>query len=149
MFKNLAIIIFTITATSVSAEYTVNATTMAPSNPPAKMDAQTMVSGISPQAAAGAVGEQRAIIIDVREPSEAALTKIPGAINIPLSQLKNRLVELDKYKQSPIITQCRTGNRSKEALKILSSSGFTHLKNLDGGIVAWEKAGLKTEKKCC
>ncbi len=149
MFKNLAIIILTITATSVSAEYTVNASTMAPSNPPAKMDAQTMVSGISPKAAADAVGEQRSIIIDVREPSEAALTKIPGAINIPLSQLKKRLVELDKYKQSPIITQCRTGRRSQEALKTLMSSGFTDVQNLEGGIIAWKKAGLKTEKKCC
>lgn len=59
------------------------------------------------------------------------------------------LVELANFKQSPIITQCRTGRRSKEALKIMASSGFTNLKNLVGGIIAWEKEGLKTVKKCC
>lgn len=87
--------------------------------------------------------------LDVREPSEVAKVSITGAINIPLNQLKSRLGELDKYKQSPIITQCRTGRRSVEALKILMSSGFTDVQNLEGGIIAWEKAGLKTEKKCC
>lgn len=91
----------------------------------------------------------QAVIIDVREPNEVAQVRIPGAINIPLGQLTSRLADLEKYKSKAIITQCRTGNRSKEGLKLLSLYGFNHVKNLDGGIVAWEKAGLKTDKKCC
>lgn len=126
-----------------------NAPTANPAVPHNEMAAQISVPAISPKAASDFVERQHAIIIDVREPSEVALARIPGAINIPLSQLKNRLIELDKYKQSPIITQCRTGRRSQEALKILASSGFTHVQNLEGGIVALEKVGLKTEKKCC
>jgi rhodanese-related sulfurtransferase len=66
----------------------------------------------------------------VRETNEVAAAHIPGAINIPLSQLKHRLTELDNYKNSEIITQCRTGRRSAEALKILTASGFTNVKTL-------------------
>ncbi len=148
MYKALAIILLLATICDVAADNG-NAPTANPAVPPTEMVVQTSVPGISPIAAADIVERQHAIIIDVREPSEVALAHIPGAINIPLSQLKNRLVELAKYKQSPIITQCRTGRRSQEALKTLTSSGFSHVQNLDGGIVAWEKAGLKTEKNCC
>jgi rhodanese-related sulfurtransferase len=148
MYKAL-VIILTLVAMAASAEDADNAPTANPAVPHTEMTAQTSVPAISPKAASDFVERQHAIIIDVREPSEVALARIPGAINIPLSQLKNRLVELDKYKQSPIITQCRTGRRSQEALKTLMSSGFSHVQNLDGGIVAWEKAGLKTERKCC
>jgi len=148
MYKTLAIILTLAAASAVAQDSSIVAT-VNPAVPPTEMAAQTSVPGISPKAASDFVERQQAIIIDVREPSEVALARIPGAINIPLSQLKTRLAELDKYKQTPIITQCRTGRRSKEALKILFLSGFTHLKNLDGGIIAWEKAGLKTKKKCC
>lgn len=148
MHKALTIILM-LAANSVIAADNGNAPTANPAVPHTEMTAQTSIPAISPKAASDFVERQHAIIIDVREPGEVALARIPGAINIPLSQLKNRLVELDKYKQSPIITQCRTGRRSQEALKTLVSSGFTHVQNLEGGIVAWEKAGLKTEKKCC
>ena len=148
MYKALAIILM-LAANSVIAAGDCNAPTANPAVTRPEMTAQTSVPGISPKAASDFVESQHAIIIDVREPSEVARISIPGAINIPLSKLKNRLVELDKYKQMPIITQCRTGRRSQEALKTLTSSGFSHVQNLDGGIVAWEKAGLKTEKKCC
>ncbi len=137
MQKTLAIILMLAATSAVAAD-----TQMA-------IPLQNTTPSISPQAAADFVKSQHAVIIDVREPSEVAITRIPGAINIPLSQLKNRLVELGKYKQSRIITQCRTGRRSQEALKTLTSSGFTDVQNLEGGIVAWERAGLKIEKKCC
>jgi rhodanese-related sulfurtransferase len=148
MYKASSAILLLAAACAVAADNG-NAPTANSAAPHTEMTAQTSAPGISPIAAADIVERQRAIIIDVREPSEVARISIPGAINIPLSQLKNRLVVLDKYKQSPIITQCRTGRRSQEALKTLKSSGFTDVHNLEGGIVAWEKAGLKTEKKCC
>lgn len=148
MYKMLAFI-FTLTATSVIAEVVSSTATVNPADPHAVSSPQISVPGISPKTASDFVEKQHAIIVDVREPSEVALVRIPGSINIPLSQLKNRLIELGKYKQTPIITQCRSGRRSQEAFKMLTSSGFAQVQNLEGGIVAWEKAGLKTEKKCC
>jgi len=100
---------------------------------------------ISPKQASEMYAEQKAVIVDVREDSEWNEQHIPGAIHIPLAQLNERLPELKQYKDSPVITQCRTGRRSAQALDVLKSAGFTKVYNMDGGIMAWDKAGLKTE----
>ena len=100
---------------------------------------------ISPQDASTLSAEKKAVIIDVREDGEWNTVHIPGAIHIPLAQLNNRLSELQPYKNSGIITQCRSGARSAKALDILMSAGFTHVKNMEGGLIAWHKAGLKTQ----
>ena len=74
-------------------------------------------------------------VIDVREPHEFAIARIPGTTLIPLSQVEERSGEFDKNKE--IILQCRTGKRSADALNRLKAQGFTRLKNLVGGIAAW------------
>ena len=100
---------------------------------------------ISPQDASTLSAEKKAVIIDVREDGEWNTVHIPGAIHIPLAQLNNRLSELQPYKNSGIITQCRSGARSAKALDILKSAGFTHVINMEGGLITWHKAGLKTQ----
>ena len=100
---------------------------------------------ISPKQASVMHAEQKAVIVDVREDSEWNEQHIPGAIHIPLAQLNERLPELKQYKDSPVITQCRTGGRSAQALDVLKSAGFSKVYNMDGGIKAWDDAGLKTE----
>jgi rhodanese-related sulfurtransferase len=69
----------------------------------------------------------------VREKNEWQQERIPGVIHIPLSQLNGRLAELEAYKDTLIIVQCRSGRRSKQALTALKSAGFTELYNLEGG----------------
>lgn len=103
------------------------------------------IESVSPQEASAMYAGQKAVIVDVREDSEWNAQHIPGAIHIPLGQLNDRLSELKSYKDSPVITQCRSGARSAKALDLLKSSGFTNVYNMDGGIIAWDKAGLKTE----
>ncbi|HJV46808.1 MAG TPA: rhodanese-like domain-containing protein [Bacillota bacterium] len=76
------------------------------------------------------------VLIDVREPGEYKSGAIPGAVNIPLSQLKNRIVEIPK--DTAVFLYCRSGMRSKQAGKILSKSGFPQLAHLQGGISAYE-----------
>ena len=100
---------------------------------------------ISPKQASVMHAEQKAVIVDVREDSEWNEQHIPGAIHIPLGQLNERLSELKQYKDSPVITQCRSGGRSAKALDVLKLAGFSKVYNMDGGIIAWDKAGLKTE----
>jgi len=100
---------------------------------------------ISPQEASALTAEKKAIIIDVREDSEWNTVHIPGALHIPLAQLSTRLSELQPYKNSAIITQCRSGARSAKALDILKSAGFSQVQNMQGGLIAWNNAGLKTQ----
>jgi len=103
------------------------------------------IGSISPKEASAMYSGKKAVIVDVREDSEWNEQHIPGAIHIPLGQLNERLSELKQYKDSPVITQCKTGGRSAQALDILKSAGFSKVYSMDGGIMAWDKAGLKTE----
>jgi rhodanese-related sulfurtransferase len=88
------------------------------------------------------------IILDVREPVEHAEMHIDGAKLIPLSQLENRKQEIDA--NSSVVVMCRSGKRGMEALKKLEAMGFNHVRNLEGGILAWKSAGYAiniSEKK--
>ena len=100
---------------------------------------------ISPKQASEMYAERKAVIVDVRDDSEWNEQHIPGAIHIPLAQLNGRISELKQYKDTPVITQCKAGGRSAKAFEVLKSVGFTKVYNMDGGIMAWDKAGLKTE----
>ena len=75
------------------------------------------------------------VVIDVREPYEAEIAKIPCARLIPLADLPDRCSELDP--DAEIVLHCRSGVRSLKALRLLQSRGFRRLKNLRGGILAW------------
>lgn len=101
---------------------------------------------ISPKDAAKMFSEQKAIIVDVREDHEWKEQHIAGAIHIPLAQVESRLNELAQYKDSTVIMQCRSGKRSAKAANTLRAAGFTKVYNLTGGIIAWDKDGLKTTK---
>lgn len=74
-------------------------------------------------------------IIDVRETSEVAEGKIPGAVNIPLGLVEFRMNELDKSKE--YIMVCRSGGRSGRASQFLESQGYKVI-NMSGGMLAWE-----------
>jgi adenylyltransferase/sulfurtransferase len=75
------------------------------------------------------------VIVDVREPAEFEICRIPGAVLIPLNQLPSRLGELDPTRE--IVLQCKVGGRSASATAYLRRAGFAHARNLAGGILAW------------
>ena len=76
-------------------------------------------------------------LIDVREPHELEISRLPNATNIPLGQLAARLSELDSA--DDMVLFCKSGARSTRALELLTSAGFKKVKNLKGGINAWAK----------
>ncbi len=76
-------------------------------------------------------------LLDVREPHELEISKIPNAINIPLGQLAARLSELNSADEMVIF--CKSGSRSARGLELLASAGFKKVKNLKGGINAWAR----------
>ncbi len=77
----------------------------------------------------------RPFILDVRNPEEIAICRIAGSTVIPLPELPNRLGELNP--STPMIVHCKSGVRSAKAIALLQSAGFSKLKNLKGGILAW------------
>ena len=77
------------------------------------------------------------ILLDVRTDNEVAISRINGSVHIPMNEIPHRLSELDKSKN--IIVQCKLGQRSAKVCHYLLDNGFSHIKNLSGGIVAWSK----------
>lgn len=78
-------------------------------------------------------------LLDVRQPEEFAIAKLPGAVLIPLGELPTRLPELESWKNGdvPIVIHCHHGMRSLRAIEFLKLQGFRNLINLAGGIDAW------------
>jgi adenylyltransferase/sulfurtransferase len=74
-------------------------------------------------------------IIDVREPQEYQINRLPGSVLIPLGDLPKRYVELDP--NANLVTQCKSGMRSAKAQEFLRSKGFTKVRNLTGGVLGW------------
>jgi rhodanese-related sulfurtransferase len=73
-----------------------------------------------------------AFLLDVRLPAELVLESVPGAVNIPLPQLRARLAELPKDREIHVI--CRSAQRAYYATRILLQNGF-QAKNISGGIL--------------
>jgi len=74
-------------------------------------------------------------ILDVREPNEYQICRIPGSVLIPLGELPRRYAELPTDKD--IVAHCKMGGRSAKATEFLQSVGFKRVKNLKGGILDW------------
>jgi adenylyltransferase/sulfurtransferase len=79
----------------------------------------------------------RFTLVDVREPYEYQIARIPGARLIPLGEIAKRLGELDR--DSDIVIHCRSGARSQKAVDILKQNGFRHVRNMAGGILGWSE----------
>jgi len=84
-------------------------------------------------------------VIDVREPAEynGALGHISGAKLIPLGALKQRAGEISRDK--PVVTVCRSGARSAQAVVMLQKEGFHNIANLHGGMLRWRAEGYAAE----
>jgi adenylyltransferase/sulfurtransferase len=78
---------------------------------------------------------RKILVLDVREPHEAGIGRIPGSRLIPLGELEDRVNELNR--DADIVAYCRSGGRSARAVRLLREQGFTRVRNLAGGILAW------------
>jgi len=80
------------------------------------------------------------VLLDVRTEAEVARGIIAGAMHIPLNQLPSRVAELDP--SAVTVVYCQSGGRSAQACNWLAQNGFAQTYNLQGGLLAWMRAGL-------
>lgn len=77
-------------------------------------------------------------LVDVREPHEHADFNIGGVL-LPLGKVQMMMTDdIEPWKDQEVICYCRSGNRSGQACMILETAGFTNVKNLTGGMMAWQ-----------
>jgi len=104
-----------------------------------------------PRAAAGALtnvsvqqlyeaARAGALVLDVREPFEYAEGHVAGSVLVPLASVGVRAGEFPK--DEPVYVFCRSGNRSLQAAQTLVAAGFSDVRNVEGGIIAWTAARL-------
>jgi rhodanese-related sulfurtransferase len=89
-------------------------------------------------------GEQMQVI-DIRENDEVEAGMIPYALHIPMSEVVDRITEIDAESEAIIV--CRSGRRSQSVCKFLYINGYTNATNMTGGMLAWK--GKTAYPQCC
>jgi rhodanese-related sulfurtransferase len=84
-------------------------------------------------------------VLDVRTPAEFESAHIPGSHNLPLDQIRQYRADL-VHTTAPVVAVCQQGVRSREAARLLVAAGHPAAETLEGGIAAWETAGLPLER---
>ncbi|MCB0077759.1 MAG: rhodanese-like domain-containing protein [Anaerolineales bacterium] len=113
--------------------------------PAAEVDVNALPDTVTAQQVA-ALQESNAdvLVLDVRELSEYEAGHIPGVTLMPVGEVASRLNEIPEDK--PVIVTCRSGNRSGQVANFLREQGYENIHNMQGGILAWEAAGLAVER---
>jgi rhodanese-related sulfurtransferase len=91
------------------------------------------------------INQEKAVLIDVREPAEFAAGHAAGARNVPLNTLDGAK-GLPTNKAIPLVVVCATGARSSRAVAQLRKAGYSSVHSLAGGTAAWRTASLPVEK---
>jgi rhodanese-related sulfurtransferase len=85
------------------------------------------------------------LILDVRSPREYSAGHVPGAINIPHTELAGRLGELGIDKPDEVVVYCLSGKRAAMAEQVLAQAGYTSVRDLEGQLRAWQGGGYPVE----
>jgi len=93
------------------------------------------------------INHQDALVLDVRDDSEYAAGHLPNSKHVPSEKIEERWVELQKFKEKPIVVIYRGGIRSNHASLVLKKNGFSQVFNLMGGVDAWKRASLPIVKR--
>ncbi|MDL2345362.1 FAD-dependent oxidoreductase [Deinococcus sp. MIMF12] len=96
--------------------------------------AQNVMDGLTRTRQWHEVAGTHRLVVDVREPAEYARGSIPGAVNVPLNDLRSRL---DELREQPVLVYCQVGQRGHAAARLLTELGVDAV-NLDGGFLTWQ-----------
>ena len=106
-------------------------------------DPNPSVRDLTPAEIERGLAEGRMLLVDVREPNETALERIPGSVLVPLSTFDP--ADIPDPGGREVVFSCRSGRRSVTASLAAQEQGFAYGSHLAGGILAWKSAGLPTE----
>ncbi|CAL8981961.1 putative adenylyltransferase/sulfurtransferase MoeZ [Rhodoplanes serenus] len=101
------------------------------------------VRNLSAEEVAAELAADRIVLVDVREPNETAVARIPGALLMPMSVFAP--ADIPDPAGREVVFSCASGVRSRKAAEMAQAAGLPYRSHLAGGIKAWKAAGLPTE----
>jgi rhodanese-related sulfurtransferase len=101
---------------------------------------------VTPSDAVQLINRRNAAIIDVRPATEFAKGHLPAARNFDFAELQAKIGQIAKNKSNPVLLVCQTGQQSQKASQALTDGGYAEVHVLQGGVDAWQKAGMPVVK---
>jgi rhodanese-related sulfurtransferase len=107
---------------------------------------ETRKSGpsLSPQKAINMVNAEQGVFLDLRDAADYKQGHIVDAVHIPSAKLAERMAELEKYRNKPIILVCKMGQQASAAGKQLKGNNFEQVYKMTGGMMEWSNLQLPT-----
>ncbi|HEX8826640.1 MAG TPA: rhodanese-like domain-containing protein [Xanthobacteraceae bacterium] len=103
--------------------------------------------GISAAEATTLINRRNAVVVDLRPSAEFAKGHLPSARNVELAELQAKIGQIAKNKSNPVVLVCQTGQESQRASRTVSEAGYAEVHVLQGGVDAWQKAGMPVVKQ--
>lgn len=101
---------------------------------------------LTPQQLSMKVNNEDGVVVDVRPDKEYRAGHIVDAVNLPFNQVNDRIDQLDKYKERPVILACKMGQHSSAVAKQLRAKGFEQVYRLSGGMMEWTSSQMPVVK---
>jgi rhodanese-related sulfurtransferase len=102
--------------------------------------------GLSAAQATQLINRRNAVIVDLRPAADYALGHLPSARHLEFAELQAKIGQIAKNKGNPVLLVCQNGLQSNKASRVVREAGYTEVHVLQGGLNAWQQAGMPVVK---
>ena len=102
--------------------------------------------GLSAADATQLINRRNAVVVDLRSAEQFGQGHLPQARNYPFEELSAKATQIAKNKTAPLLLVCQSGQRARKAEQVLTDAGYAEVYSLQGGLDAWQTAGMPVVK---
>lgn len=99
-------------------------------------------ASVTPAQMTALVNREDALVLDLRDTAEYRAGHIVDSVHMPFAKLSERVAELERYRDRPVVVVCKMGHHSGAVAKTLKEKGFERVYRLGGGMIEWQSAQL-------
>ena len=103
--------------------------------------------GVTAGEATQLINRRNAVVVDLRPAAEFATGHLPSARHLEFAELQAKVGQLVKNKSNPVLLVCQTGQQSNKAVRVVQDAGYAEVHVLQGGLNAWQQAGMPVVKQ--
>ncbi|PCE25801.1 sulfurtransferase [Paraburkholderia acidicola] len=103
--------------------------------------------GVTASEATQLINRRNAVVVDLRSAADFAAGHLPSARHLEFAELQAKVGQLVKNKSNPVLLVCQTGQQSNKAVRVVQDAGYAEVHVLQGGLNAWQQAGMPVVKQ--